>query len=283
MTAEKGKELMKKAEKKLNSICIFGNKYEDAKPLFLQAANQFKGASLWEEAGRAFIRASECCAKLKEPLDTADNLAEAAAMYKKVNPLKAAGFLQEALDTFDKSGRFSKSAKLSCDLAETFEKDGNLDSAMEWYLKASDYYRSEGSTSTSNGCRLKVAEALTQKERYEEANRIFEDVADHCITDALLRTNCKGYYFAAMLNWLALGNADQAQAKFSEYTEKDLNFDPLTREHMFVQGVLQAFEEKDLAVFDQAFEKFNSILPFEPARAAVVQRIKQRLENPNMT
>jgi alpha-soluble NSF attachment protein len=49
--AARASEQAKAAEKKLTSWSIFGNKHEEASELFEKAANNYKLAKLWDEAG----------------------------------------------------------------------------------------------------------------------------------------------------------------------------------------------------------------------------------------
>ncbi|PSS33267.1 Alpha-soluble NSF attachment protein, partial [Actinidia chinensis var. chinensis] len=56
----RGKDFEKKAEKKLSGWGLFGSKYEDAADLFDKAANSFKLAKSWDEAGSAYIKLANC-------------------------------------------------------------------------------------------------------------------------------------------------------------------------------------------------------------------------------
>lgn len=51
-----------------------------------QAANNFKLAKLWEEAGAAYLKLGECHKKLDSKHELASSFVDAANSYKKTNP-----------------------------------------------------------------------------------------------------------------------------------------------------------------------------------------------------
>ena len=59
-------------------------KFEDAAELFKKAANQYKVAQFWPEAGQAFSRAAECYIQLEQNHDAASAYIDAVCMKKVV-------------------------------------------------------------------------------------------------------------------------------------------------------------------------------------------------------
>ena len=74
------------AEARLNKFSLFNKsaKFEDAAELFKKAANQYKVAQFWPEAGKAFSRAAECYLQLDQSHDAASSYIDAAVCVKKV-------------------------------------------------------------------------------------------------------------------------------------------------------------------------------------------------------
>ena len=60
-------------------------KIEEAAELFRKAANQYKVAQFWPEAGKAFSRAAECYLQLEQNHDAATSYVDAAVCMKKVD------------------------------------------------------------------------------------------------------------------------------------------------------------------------------------------------------
>lgn len=52
------------------------------------------------------------------------------------------------------------------DIADLYEKEEDYQKAMEYYDKAADLYSGENVDSTSNQCKLKVAQYAAQLEQY---------------------------------------------------------------------------------------------------------------------
>ena len=70
----------------MNKFSLFNKtgKFEDAAELFKKAANQYKVAQYWPEAGAAFGRAAECYIQLELNHDAASAYIDAAVCMKKV-------------------------------------------------------------------------------------------------------------------------------------------------------------------------------------------------------
>jgi alpha-soluble NSF attachment protein len=83
-----------KADRKLtsSSSSFFGfgggstSKIEEARELYISAANQFKVEKKWKDSGDAFCKAAECSLKLGEKDDAGNDFWSAAKSYNKSNP-----------------------------------------------------------------------------------------------------------------------------------------------------------------------------------------------------
>lgn len=89
-------ELLSKAAKKESSsssgfASFFGGgssttKFEEARDLYVSAANAFKLEKSFKDSGDAFIRAGDCAVKAIEKDDAANDYWNAAKAYKKTHP-----------------------------------------------------------------------------------------------------------------------------------------------------------------------------------------------------
>lgn len=76
------------------------NKVDDAIELYHRAANMFKMAKKWQEAGAAFCSAGNLHAQAGSRHDAATNYVDASNCYKKVNnPLKSSSTYKTLLIT----------------------------------------------------------------------------------------------------------------------------------------------------------------------------------------
>ena len=83
----------------------------------------------------------------------------------------------KAIDIYTDMGRFTIAAKHHQTVAELFEDNvANLETVIQHYQIAADYYKGEESTSSANKCLVKVAEYSATLEKYEKAIQIYEQV-----------------------------------------------------------------------------------------------------------
>ncbi len=112
-----------------------GGGRDDAADLYIQAANLFKIAKKWTEAGRAFVKAAELyLARGDAKHDAAQQYAEAANCYRKVNPQLAVDCLVKSAEIYTDMGRFTMAAKHHTTIAELYETDcPDLEQAISHY------------------------------------------------------------------------------------------------------------------------------------------------------
>jgi len=127
---QRAEKLMEEAEKKLSGGGGFFSKLmgggtrnaEDAIEIFSQAANNFKIAKLWSEAGNAFRRAATLNSGMSKH-ESASLYVEASNCFKKNNKEEAVKCLLEAVQVYEELGRFSIAAKHYASLGELHESD----------------------------------------------------------------------------------------------------------------------------------------------------------------
>ncbi|OQS07594.1 alpha-soluble NSF attachment protein, partial [Thraustotheca clavata] len=137
-------------------------KYEDASECFEKAANQYKIARKWHEAGEVFARCADCQMRLKESARAAQFYQQAAEASSKANPLDAVTYYRTAITMQCDAGRFSNAAKLQKQVAEIYEQADHVQDALEAYAQAADYFVGENQTSTAQPMFLKVAQLSAQ-------------------------------------------------------------------------------------------------------------------------
>ena len=173
--------------------------------MLARAANLYKMAKKWNEAGETFCKIATHQLSEGNKHDAATNYVDGANCYKKNDPKEAAACLQRAIDIYTDMGRFTIAAKHHQTIAELFEaQTGDLDQAMQHYEQAAEYFRGEESHSSANKCMLKVAEYSATLEKYEKAIKIYETVAAASLENQLLKYAAKDQFFRASLCHLYL-------------------------------------------------------------------------------
>ena len=102
--------------------------------------------------------------------------------------------------------RFTIAAKHHQTVAELFEDNvANMETVIQHYQIAADYFKGEECTSSANMCLVKVAQYTATMEKYEKAIQIYEQIATDCIQSNLLKYAAKDYFFKALLCHLCVG------------------------------------------------------------------------------
>lgn len=276
-------ELVAKAEKKLKSFSLkttlFGSssKYEDAVELFEKAANAYKGAKQWTEAGDVFQRLSQCHLKLESEHEAAQALVDAAAMYKKVDVPQAMPCLEQAIALYQEAGKLGIAAKHYKDLGEMWEGEQDSAKALEAYEQAADLYDAESQTTTSNNCKLKVATIASLAEQYEKSMDIFQQVALACVDSSTLKYSVKGYLLQAGICALCCQSATALRATLEHYESMDVTFVD-SREHKLLEALIAAFEDSDAERYTAAIAEFDSMTRLDNWKTTLLLRAKKRMQ-----
>ncbi|XP_062368438.1 alpha-soluble NSF attachment protein-like [Cinclus cinclus] len=146
--------LLAEADKKVRGAQSFlgglfggSSRLEEACECYTRAANMFKMAKNWSQAGAAFSRAAQLQLQLQSKHDAATNFVDAGNAFKKADPQEAINCLLRAVEIYTDMGRFTIAAKHHISIAEIYESDLlDIDKAIAHYEQAADYYKGEEST-----------------------------------------------------------------------------------------------------------------------------------------
>uniref|UniRef100_A0A175YLL0 Uncharacterized protein n=1 Tax=Daucus carota subsp. sativus TaxID=79200 RepID=A0A175YLL0_DAUCS len=268
----KGVEFEKKAEKKLTGWGLFGSKHEDAAELFEKAANCFKLAKSWDQAGAVYVKLAQCHIKLDSKHEAAGSYADAAHSYKKTNTKEAINCLEQAVNLFMEIGRLSMSARYYKEIAELCEQEENLEQAMHFYDKAADLFQSEDVSSSANQCKQKIAQFAAQLEHYQRAIDIYEDIARQSLNNNLLKYGVRGHLLNAGICQLCKKDVVAITNALDRYQELDPTFSG-TREYKLLADLAGAVDEVDVAKFTDAVKEFDSMTKLLPKLDAIHQKI----------
>lgn len=280
---QKAIALVQEAEKKLSSSKtflggLFGgqSKQDEALECYGRAANLFKMAKKWAQAGNTFITVAQHHAKLGNKHDAATNYVDAANCFKKSDPKEAVNSLDKAVDIYTDMGRFTIAAKHHQTIAEIFESDiADLDKAMTHYEKAADYFKGEESNSSANKCMLKVAQYAAQLENYDRAIEIYEQVAASALESSLLKYSAKEYFFRAALCHLCVDSLN-AQHAVQRYEEQYPAFSD-SREAKLVKALVKHLEDEDVDAFTEEVKNFDQVSRLDQWYTTILLRIKKQI------
>lgn len=286
---QKAIQLMAEAEKKLSSSksflgSLFGgsSKVEEAVDCYLRAANLFKMAKKWAQAGGAFCSAAQLHLKAGVRHDAATNFVDASNCYKKCDPNEAVSCLLKAIEIYTDMGRFTVAAKQHQNIAELYETECvDLTRAMQHYEQAADYFRGEESTASANKCMLKLAQYAAQLEHYDKAIQIYDQIAKSSLDNSLLKYSAKEYMFRAALCHLCVDILN-AQHALEKYVGLYPAFGD-TREYKLVKELIEHLEEQNVESFTEAVKSYDSISRLDQWYTTILVRIKKQInDNPDL-
>jgi len=288
---QKAMALMAEAEKKMAPQkgffgALFGgggnSRLDDAVECYQRAANMFKMAKNWGQAGKAFCEAANLHSKAGSRHDAATNYVDASNCYKKVDPNEAVSCLLKAIEIYTDMGRFTMAAKHHQTIAEMYENEANdLQRSVQHYEQAADYFRGEESTSSANKCMLKVAQYAAQLEDYDKAIQIYEQVASSCLDSSLLKYSAKEYFFRASLCHLSVDllNAQHALEKYSQQYPAFQD----SREYKLVKELCEHLEEQNIEGFTESVKDYDAISRLDQWYTTILLRIKKQAnDNPDL-
>lgn len=282
---QKALQLVEEAEKKLTSksgffSSLFGgsSNIDEGLEMLAKAANMFKMAKKWSQAGNTFSKIANHHVKEGAKHDAATNYVEAANCYKKTDPKEAAGSLQKAIDIYTDMGRFTIAAKHHQTVAELFESEAaDLDKAIQHYETAADYFKGEESNSSATKCLVKVAQYAAQLENYDKAIQIYEQVAAAALQSNLLKYSAKDYFFRASLCHLCVDSIN-AQHAVSKYEEQHPAWGD-SREAKLIKTLCTEIEQQDVEAFTEAVKQYDSISRLDAWYTTLLLRIKKNLSD----
>jgi len=250
---------------------------EDTAESYTKAANKFKLEKSWERACDAYSKAAECNIKEQSKYEAATNYINAGKCIRNDKPEEAIRLYRIAIELFIDEGRFSMVAKHQKEIAEFYEAEMKYEQAMEEYQKAADLFGGESSTSSENGCLLKVAQFAAQLEDYDKACEIFEKIAKVSVDDNLLKWGVKECLLKAGLCYLAK-DIVAAHKALEQFQDLDYSFSS-QRECKFLQDLINACDKMDSQEFTQVVGEFDNISKLDPWKVTILLRIKQKLKS----
>jgi len=279
---EKAQHFWHEAEKKMkssNSVfsSIFGSgssKLDDAAELFQKAGNMFKIAKNWTRAGAAYCNAADIQLKQNSKHEAATQFIEAANAFRKSDSQQAISCLLKACDIYIDMGRLLLAAKQYQVIAELNETDvADIETAMTYYEKSADLFKTEENSASANKCLLKVAQFAGQLEQYQKAIEIYEQVGTSSIDSALLKYGAKDHFFRAALCHLCVDalNCQQAVKKYEGMLPSFAN----SRESNLLKELVSAIEEGSLDKFTQEVKNYDEISRLDTWCTTLLLRVKK--------
>lgn len=282
--ADNARALVAQAEKKLKSggglfsFLSGGPKYDEAMDLYQQAANQYKLAKDWQEAGNCFIQCAYCAKKSGSTTDEATQLMEAGNVLKKVSTTDAVEQYEKAIAIYNAAGRFSQSAKLLVTIAEMFEAERVTGTeAKEYYKRAAELFdMDDHGKSNLTKCRLKMAEYCAKDGEYQESIEIFENEGEKALQSTLLQYGAKDHFLRAGILHMVVGDSVTAKLAVERYNGLDPRF-ASSREGELLGNLVEAFDERDGEKFVDKLAEYDEVTKLDNWKTEFLVKVKDAI------
>ncbi|BFZ11861.1 hypothetical protein BsWGS_14900 [Bradybaena similaris] len=277
--ASAGKKL-KKSKRLFSSMFGGGrSKQAEACDLYVRAANAFKMAKKWPQAGKAFEEAAQLQLAMGGKKDAATYYIDAGTSYRKEDPNASVSAIHKAIEIYTDIGDFSVAANYHITLAEMYASElSDTEKAVQNYEQAADYYKGEESKWLANDCLLKVAKYSATRENYEKAIEIYEQIATSCMDDSLQRYRAAGHFFCASICHMCMDTVN-AQVAVKKYEDICPAFAE-SSECKLVKKLLQAVEDDSIDDYTESLKESDWIFSvrLEPFLTTLLLRVQKQLD-----
>lgn len=250
---------------------------EEAAETFVKAANCFRLAKAWSQAGAAFEKAAFAYAASSDmTYEAASKYTDAAKAYKNSDSGKAVAAYEKAIELYTDTARFQQCARYKKEIAEMFEAEQDMEKSLDAYTAAADFYDMEDAKSNANSMRVKVAMLSASTGKYAEAADLYESVAQNALANHMLKYGARDHLLRAGLCRLCLDDLIGAQRAVSKYAEMDPTFST-SREGKLLEAVVAAVDEADVQGFTNHVYEYDSLSKLDEWKTTILLKIKNKI------
>ncbi|KER26878.1 hypothetical protein T265_05936 [Opisthorchis viverrini] len=253
-----------------------GDKIQEMVSLYEKAANCYKMAHNWTEAGNAFLEAARLCIQDKAKHEAATQFVNASTAFKKVDPQRSIECINQAIEIYTEMGRFSTAAKHHMTVAEIYETVlVDLEQAIRHYEQAADYFKGEESNSSAMKCQLMVAQLSATLGQYSKAADIFEEVGKASMENKLLKYGAKEHLFKSSICHFCVDliNGQKALKTFEESFPMFAD----SRECTLMKKLSDALEQENVEAFTAAVQEYDNITRLDPWITSLLLKLKKTI------
>uniref|UniRef100_A0A7S3ILS1 Uncharacterized protein n=1 Tax=Strombidium inclinatum TaxID=197538 RepID=A0A7S3ILS1_9SPIT len=248
---------------------------EDAKDLYLQAANCYKLGQQMDQA----IECYELCIKCEESdRDAASHYREAANCIKGSDVDKYVELISKAIDIYSLSGRGSTAAGMAKDCAQLMEEQFDYEQAVEFYSKAAQLYELDGQSTQGQQMKLKSIELKLLSKQFDQIPqciKAYEKIAKKYLSQPILASSAKDLFFMSCLCFLANDDVVGAKKQMQMYCIEDSRFEG-SREQDLIARMIACIQDKNRDDFTVAVSDYNAVTPFKKVQTSLLVKIKEQ-------
>lgn len=130
------------------------------------------------------------------------------------------------------------------DCAEKLEEDYNYEQARDFFEQAASLYEIDNQLSYANQMSAKWADLtilMDDNDQIAKVIKTFDKIGKKYLTQSLVRSSARDYFFKAVLCFLANDDLQGAKNSIENYQFEDPSFDN-SRQYEFLKGIIDAIE-----------------------------------------
>jgi alpha-soluble NSF attachment protein len=253
-----GIEYQKKAEKYENKW--FNKDYDEIYELYANAGKTFRYEKNINSAIKMFLKAGNIASRLKNISYACESYVECVHLYKKINDYeKSENFLEVICNLYISNNQITYAAKLLMSFADDLIELKKYEEAIPKYKLALQYFDTEDIKQSLLTCKIKLADAYTKIDKFNDAFGLYENISLSCM-GCVLKFQAKQYNFLAFLCKLALVENNKKMENMSmcsEILESYIELNPdlkYTLELEICENLIQSLESDDEEILDICLE-----------------------------
>ena len=188
---------------------------------------------------------------------------------------KGIEYYNNALNLYIDKGEIKYICKLKEKMADYYKTQNNYTKALELFLELKDL--SEDNKYFYNKICKTLFEIYLKLQKYEEAYKLYNNlIINYDINSLISRLALNETIFHALLCYILIDEA-LIENKLNLYNEINISFDN-SRQNKFIKNLINSIHSKDLEMFNNLINDYDSISKFNNIEVNLLLQIKQKLE-----
>mmetsp|Transcript_9789 Transcript_9789/g.28746 ORF Transcript_9789/g.28746 Transcript_9789/m.28746 type:complete len:354 (-) Transcript_9789:1900-2961(-) len=276
-----GDFFLKRAEEALGGAVIPNApkiKFMDSAVLYERAAECFRIAHMWQDAGEALGRCADLQLSIGNKPKSVVYASLAGEVAERLNPVEAVIYYRNAIAVSASLQDYKTAAALQFQIAELLDDDHNYEEAIDAYRLASDYFIDDHDTEAADLCLEKCAYLLAYVKRFREAAKVWLKLSERCMEHNLLRFNSHTFLLKSGLCHLANDDVPTLKRKLVQFRKVDFSF-MNSRENKFLSRLVEFYMANDLIAFAHDCFDFDCVSPLDYISLRMLRKVRERIKN----
>lgn len=166
---------------------------------YYQDSIKLKIEGKWRDAGDKLIKCADLYLFLRLALEAATVYTEAAECFMKIDKSEALRAYALSVKTYCEVGKFTVAGQLERKIAMIHYRIQHFEDAASHFQKAANFLSGDKNMEQSELCQEKAAECYVHIGEYREAFRVYDSLANSCVSSNLRRFEARNFLMKAVI------------------------------------------------------------------------------------